>query len=211
MPQVRLCARSAVALAPAAVPSLALLAPALLPAAVAPARAGRRCRARTPCRATVQFANDSSRPAVPRPWREGPRSGVALGFRVRRATGSTALHGTAPVRRRGARTDWPARAAAAQASGVAAAKRLLRLRALPAPLATALRPLCYVVLRDARGQEHRPPLVRRTWLSAPSSSGIRRATSIRTLCSRGFPARLKFALGAKVRALPCRIRSSDRA
>ena len=39
-------------------------------AVVAPARAGRCCRARA-------FANDSSRPAVPRLWREGPRSGVA--------------------------------------------------------------------------------------------------------------------------------------
>ena len=54
-------------------------------------------------------------------------------------------------------TDWPARAAAAQASGVAAAKRL-RLRAPLAPLAnTALRPRFYMVLRDAHGQEHRTP------------------------------------------------------
>ena len=62
LPQVRLCARSAVALAPAAVPSLALLAPALVPAVVA--RAGRCCRARTPCRATVQLDNDSSNGAT---------------------------------------------------------------------------------------------------------------------------------------------------
>jgi len=51
----------------------------------------------------------------------------------------------------------------ARPRGLAAAKRL-RLRAPPAPLATTVfRPRFYVVLRDAHGQEHRPPLVRRTW------------------------------------------------
>ena len=104
-------------------------------------------------------------------------------------------------------TDLPARAAAAEASGVAATKRLLPLRALPAPLATALRPRFYVVLRDAHGREHRPPFVRKTWAKCSVLVRDSEGHSIRTLCSRGFPARLKFVLGAKVRALPCQVRS----
>jgi hypothetical protein len=207
LPQVRLCARSAVALAPAAVPSLALLAPALLPAVVAPARAGRCCRA---C-ATVQFANDSSRPAVPRLWREGPRSGVA--FRVQstqghRPNGPPRDRSRLPptfAERKPLSTDWPARGDWLQQSGSDCAP--LRLRWPPQCSVRGFTWSCGT--RTARSID--PLSSVGPGLSAPSSSGIRRTTSIRTLCSRGFPSRLKFVLGAKVRALPCQVRSSHRA